>query len=489
MRATLTLLCRLLLRIFFRRVEAVGAQRVPSDRDRVQGSGPSPDPRAALGPELQAERDTTPVLYVLNHPNALLDPLFILCMSPRPVTFLAKAPLFSTVVVKHFVRAFECLPVYRKQDGADTSKNRASIEASIALLGSGKALALFPEGISHSGPKLAPLKTGAARIALAASASPSPSPSPSSAPNSQTPEPVRIVPVGICYDDKTRFRSDALLVYGEPLTTPQVELDERARPPEAAAEALTARITAALEEVTLSAQTHEAVTLARSAARILAAAERDAGDDPPQPDPLAGFDLERRLVAGYEQLCAREPGRVARVVARVRRFEGELARLGVAVDHPPRLARRRAARYTLGRLLSLTLLLGPAVVGLTTHFVPYRVIDWLAHRVAREQSPDGTGEDVLATLKLIGGFLLFPLTWFLLALALGFAHSWRVAGVGLVAAPLSGYAALRFIELLTDFIDRARGAWVLATRRDVGRYLASERAAIRAEIISLANRL
>jgi 1-acyl-sn-glycerol-3-phosphate acyltransferase len=116
MRTWLTALCRLLLRIFFREIASVDAERVPRD------------PNA-------------PVMYVLNHPNALLDPLFILCLSPRPVTFLAKAPLFSTFLVKHFVRAFECLPVYRAQDGDDPSKNRASIEASIALLGSGKALA------------------------------------------------------------------------------------------------------------------------------------------------------------------------------------------------------------------------------------------------------------------------------------------------------------------------------------------------------------
>jgi glycerol-3-phosphate O-acyltransferase/dihydroxyacetone phosphate acyltransferase len=69
MRAVLTALCRLLLRIFFREIATVHAERVPRDHD-------------------------APVLYVLNHPNALLDPLFISCLSPRPVTFLAKAPLF-----------------------------------------------------------------------------------------------------------------------------------------------------------------------------------------------------------------------------------------------------------------------------------------------------------------------------------------------------------------------------------------------------------
>ncbi|MBL8974611.1 MAG: 1-acyl-sn-glycerol-3-phosphate acyltransferase, partial [Myxococcales bacterium] len=56
----------LALRVFFRRIEIVGAERVPA---------------------------TGPVIFVLNHPNALIDPAFLLCLAPRPVSFLAKAPL------------------------------------------------------------------------------------------------------------------------------------------------------------------------------------------------------------------------------------------------------------------------------------------------------------------------------------------------------------------------------------------------------------
>ncbi len=62
----------LFLRIFFRRVEAAGLERVPAEG---------------------------PLLVVLNHPNALIDPLFILGLAPRPVAFLAKAPLFRMPVL------------------------------------------------------------------------------------------------------------------------------------------------------------------------------------------------------------------------------------------------------------------------------------------------------------------------------------------------------------------------------------------------------
>jgi glycerol-3-phosphate O-acyltransferase / dihydroxyacetone phosphate acyltransferase len=442
MRAVLTALCRLLLRIFFREIGSVNAERVP--------------------------RGDVPVLYVLNHPNALLDPLFILCLSPRPVTFLAKAPLFSTFLVKHFVRGFECLPVYRTQDGDDPSKNRASIEASIALLATGKALALFPEGTSHSKPRLEPLKTGAARIALSASA----------AMPGRVTKPVLIVPVGLAYADKSTFRSRASLVYGEPLTTPVVVLDEQARPPNDAAEALTSKIAEALATVTVQAQTHEVVGLARSTARILAAA----GDDESTLAVLT--DLERRLAAGYEQLREREPVRVERTVQRVRQFEEALARLGLPVDHPAKLDRARATRWTILRVASLAILLLPGVLGIVVHYVPYRIIGVLAHRVARRH---GGGEDVLATLKLIAGLLVFPLTW--VAVMLGVVLRPWVALAAALLLPLCAWAGLRLVELLGDFVERARGAFMLATRRDLGAYVQSERAAIQAEVEVLAEQL
>jgi 1-acyl-sn-glycerol-3-phosphate acyltransferase len=449
MRALSTALCRLLLRIFFRRIVSVGAQRVP---------------------------DTAPTLYVLNHPNGLLDPLFILCLSPRPVTFLAKAPLFSTFLIKHFVRAFECLPVYREQDGEDPSKNRASIEASIALLASGKALALFPEGTSHSDPELRPLKTGAARIALSSSA----------LANARTPAPVQVIPVGLSYSDKATFRSSALLVYGEAIETPRVTLDADARPPHEAAVELTARIDAALREVTLQARTHEAIELARSIKRILAAADRDAGAATAavSDDPRVGLDLERRLVDGYERLRERSPHELARVLARVEAYEAELDAVGLSVDQPATLDRRAALRYGLARVAALTLLLGPALVGIVSHYPAYRAIDVLTHHVAKRST------DVLATVKLVAGLLLFPLSWALLGLSVGFltraGNPVRWAALASLAGPACGYAALRFTELLMDFVVRARGAWILASHRDFAAYLVRERRGIRDAVLELA---
>jgi hypothetical protein len=229
------------------------------------------------------------------------------------------------------------------------------------------------------------------------------------------------------------------------------------------------------------------VSLARSTARILAAADRDQQDATDEGGELARLaDLERRLAAGYEQLREREPARVERTVQRVRQFEQTLARLGLPVDHPAKLERARAARWTIIRLTSLVWLLLPGLLGIVVHVVPYRVIDVLAHRVARRH---GGGEDVLATLKLIAGLLLFPLTWGLLATVAALTLRPIAALATVLVLPITAWAGLRFVELFGDFVERARGAWMLITRRDLGTHVQSERAAIRAEVTMLAEQL
>src|SRR5688572_22483880 len=150
------------LRVFFRRVEVVGRERVPRE-----GA----------------------CLFVLNHPNALIDPAFLLAYAPRRISFLAKSPLFRMPVIGFFVRALDSIPVYRKQDetGDTAALNRKTFERAAALLRRGGTIAICPEGASHSEPYLLPLKSGAARIALGAVAA------------GAEPLDLKIVPAGLYY--------------------------------------------------------------------------------------------------------------------------------------------------------------------------------------------------------------------------------------------------------------------------------------------------
>ncbi|HEX8687280.1 MAG TPA: lysophospholipid acyltransferase family protein, partial [Pyrinomonadaceae bacterium] len=225
------------LRVFFRRVEVVGRERVP---------------RAGA------------CLFVLNHPNALVDPAFLLCFAPRCVSFLAKSPLFRMPVVGFFVRALDSIPVYRKQDetGDTAALNRKTFERAAELLRRGGTIAICPEGASHSEPYLLPLKSGAARIALGAV----------SAAGGGALD-LKIVPAGLYYTAKTTFRSGALLYFGEPIAVEPAAHGPDGEPPREAVRALSDRVAEGLRSLTLNADRHEALQMVARAERIFSAAD------------------------------------------------------------------------------------------------------------------------------------------------------------------------------------------------------------------------
>lgn len=441
-RAVVVALLRFTLRIFFRRVEVEGVERVPADG---------------------------PVLFVLNHPNSLVDPVFILCLAPRPVSFLAKAPLFRIPIVGWLVRAAGSIPVERKQDpGADLTKNREMFARVRAHLAAGGAVALFPEGTSHSDPRLKPMKTGAARIALGVEATP----------------PLRIQPVGLFYTDKRTFRSAALVYYGEPFEVRPAPLDAAGEPPGEAVRTVTDRIGGALGEVTLQADAFEAHDFVARTERILAS-QRRANDAAPRPELAEEFAFRRRVLRGYEALKARDPARLDAIRERVFRYEDKLRGAGLDPWDVP-VGRFRTGGILMGIgffLLRFALLLPLGLPGLILHYLPYRLVGFLSRRAV------GKYDDILATAKAVSALVVFPLTWTAVAML-----SWRWLGTAAgvtawVLAPLSGYAALRLAELADRAMGalRALGLWILGRRSFL--HLQVERRILREDILVIAEEL
>src|SRR5919108_4593856 len=127
----------------------------------------------------------TPLLLVVNHPNALVDALLVGWAMPRPITITAKATLFENPAVAWFLRYMGVVPLRRASDerrrraaagrAADPAgrapgidRNTEAFRAILGRLEQGGAVLIFPEGKSHDEPALAPLRTGPARIALQA---------------------------------------------------------------------------------------------------------------------------------------------------------------------------------------------------------------------------------------------------------------------------------------------------------------------------------
>jgi len=117
-----------------------------------------------------------PVIIAASHHNALVDALIAGWIAPRHLTLTAKATLMDNIFLRWLFPIVGIVPLRRVSDElkkkdtgkVDPSRNAGAFEAILDVLQKGEMVLIFPEGISHSNPELAPLKTGASRIALEA---------------------------------------------------------------------------------------------------------------------------------------------------------------------------------------------------------------------------------------------------------------------------------------------------------------------------------
>jgi 1-acyl-sn-glycerol-3-phosphate acyltransferase len=427
---SLALLARILLHVFFRHVEVVGDER-------LQGTGP--------------------LLVVANHENNLVDPILLLGLSGRRPRFLAKSTLWSHPVIAPFLVLSGALPVYRRQDaGEDVTRNFETFARCREALAAGETIALFPEGRSHNEPRRQPLKTGAARIALETEAR-------------HGPLGLRIVPVGLTYDDKGRFRSRVLVRVGDPID-PAAEVQLYGENGRAAARALTTRIAEALETVTVSYASWEEARLIDRAVAL--------ATTPPTgvPVPLSTrWPLWKAFVRRHAGMRESDPGRADHLTRELRGYEEERLTAGLT-DAEVAAGRPRSSAREVARQVAVALFeLPAAVVGLALNWVPFQVPRWVAR--AFTSLPDEP-----ASYKIMTALLVFPLAW--AAEAYGALKLWGpgVAAAVLVLAPACGYAALLFQE------ERLRPLRGIHRRPSDERWAALRRRrdALKAEILAAA---
>ncbi len=385
----------LLLRLFFRRVEVTGLEHVPAE-----GGG----------------------LVVSWHPNGMIDPALIFESMPRPVVFGARHGLFRVPVLGGLLRAVGTVAIYRAMDagrgGAEARReaNQRSLDALARTVAEGSFGCLFPEGDSHDAPHLIELKTGLARLYYRARQLTPPG----------APAPV-ILPVGLHYDEKRLFRSNVLVSFHPPIALPPEldvtpgELDDEE------AMRLRHRELMGVVETVL----HDAVHATESwdvhhlmhRARKLVRAERAhrAGSVLSAPTMEERTKAFARIWAGYYQRLETKPGEVHALRERIRDYDADLRALGMddhELDRPPPLVNAWLAVLLLLQVGFVYLFLPPLlVVGYLVNGPPVAIL-WLVTRAAARKKKDE------ASIKVLLGAVLFPLTWALVGVAASVTHAW-----------------------------------------------------------------
>ncbi len=401
-----------------------------------------------------------PVMFVGNHPNSLIDPALVFVITDRQVTFLAREPLFRIPVLGLMLRGLGALPVYRKQDNPGLmEKNEGTLDAARAALAAGKAITIFPEGKSHSSPQLSDIKTGCARIALKVA---------------RGGTSLRIVPIGLTYAQKHRFRSRVHLEVGEPILVEAVGASLAGAEEAEWVRALTNRVGDALRGVTLNLETWEDLELLQTADRLFALRNGYRERDP---------ERLRLFAKGASMLRAWDPERFDDLKEDVLSYR---ARLEVVSASPGDLQVHFEADQVTGfiarNMASMLLGFPLFALGLLLFFAPFMTLKALALAIP-------VSRDRVATVKLVSALLVVPAWWTLLTLA-----GWSLWGVpGLLVALLGALPLALFTRY---FLERRRAAlgdvvafFKLGNRRRLREYLLAEGERLQEEIQRTADEL
>lgn len=153
------------------------------------------------------------VLFAINHPNALMDPLFVTSFNPRENHFLVRADVFKKPLIKKALSSLNLMPIYRIRDGRSQLANNEEIfEKCFNILKRKETLIIFPQGGHSRDRNIKPLSKGFTRIVFGAL--------------EQNPDlDIAVIPVGITYQNSSTYPSKVCVQFGKAINSRKVFTD------------------------------------------------------------------------------------------------------------------------------------------------------------------------------------------------------------------------------------------------------------------------
>jgi 1-acyl-sn-glycerol-3-phosphate acyltransferase len=401
---------------FFRRIDVVGEENIPEEG---------------------------PVIFAGNHPNALMDGWLLTAQCGRwPLHFMANAKLWKYRVLGRMLDASGAVPVYRREETDGDVDNSKAFDKLYEVIEAGNCMGIFPEGVSHTESQLSKLKTGTARIALTVAA--------------RRNVKVTIVPCGLNYIHRHRFRSQVLIDFGEPIVIDDEWLEKFVADARGTVRQLTEYLAEALTAVTLNAPDWSTLRFVQTARRLYKPATAKL-------TPREFIELNRRFVTAY--MSAGDQPETVAFRKEVDNYQARLDALGLK-DYQLRrnISVGKAFRRLIMRAISMMILLPVAIPGVLL----YLPVGWMAAVVGDHFSYE---EDDIATLKVFAAITLLPMLYLFAAFLIGsyFGPWWAIAAVA--GLTISFSASIWVIEaqaiLLTSMFSILRQTRLRAEIEDL----------------------
>lgn len=304
-----------------------------------------------------------------------------------------RKPFKTTECQQMMVHGFEPCG-YKIGAKVDNSKMFHSVFDHLATGGS---IGIFPEGGSHDRTEMLPLKPGVAIMALGTMAA---------YPGSK----VAIVPVGMNYFHPHKFRSRAVIEFGDPLYVDDDLLKEYTdggvEGKKSSVAELMARIVDRLQLVTINAPDYETLMVIQAGQRLYLKHRHI---------PLSlTIEFRRRFVQGYLSFKEKDP-RINELYQDVKRYNDQLTTMGIA-DHQvaaqATVSKLRILRRLLTRVLILIVLVVAGLPGLILSSPILAGTKLYSKRKARlalaKSNVKIQANDVIATWKILVGLFMVP---------------------------------------------------------------------------------
>lgn len=432
--------CRMLIRsglgIYFKRIELFHREGVPA---------------------------TGPVLFASNHPNSLTDAFVIGTSVGRKVNFVATVQLYRFAPIKWLLSRCGVIPVNRVKDDPRAMRTvLATFEACYRVLEKGEAVAIFPEGITHDDPQLKEVKTGAARMALDLE-------------NRHDGQlGLRIVPVGLTFAAKEKYRSEVLVNFGEPIRVAEY-LNGYRNNKHQGIQALSAELERRIKGLILHLPELERGRIIGAVKRLYLDRLWAGNTVIHEPvTPQAGeLLLTQAISRAVDFAFSQHPARAAEFVRKLRHYETVLKHLHLPEEV---LAQFPEQRWMLRQSLSWTLIaltgLPIALYGWVHRLLPTLLLSVIVHK-AHKTPVDKTH---VSTATILGGIVVFTLCYGLYAFVFHLFFSLRATLVYALTLPVAGFVAYCYLRGLKRFLASAWAALVLLRAPRAARRLLTWRA-------------
>ena len=401
----------------------------------------------------------TPVIFVSNHPNTMIDPLVVGTTCNRKLFFFAKSTLFNNFFSKWLLPKLQLVPVYRRQDDpSQTNKNQDTFEKGFQILKNNGAFLIFPEGVSTGERTLSKIKTGAARIGFGAMV------------KNDWALDITMIPVGLSYSNAIKFKSNVIVRYGSPISLKefrdQYNLDEFN-----VVNQLTQQIETALTKLTTNVNDLASEEIV-SALELIYKKElmTDLGLD--LKNKSDDFSATKGLVNGVEWYFKNKPERVEEFKEKFQNYQNHLSLLKLKDEFLDPTNKSITLFERIQIIAYLTLGFPIYLYGVINNIIPYKLPRLIAKQFARSKSE-------IAPTKLITGIGIFVIYYILEILIFSLVFNNQLLTIIYISSLIpSGNFVLSYIFKIRKYRQHLRFLTIFYQKRYLMYQIIEERQAL-----------